>query len=54
MGPGGGLFYWGPRRIRRGSLWRRASFSIGTQLGDLEGDPVSRDFERWMKVGSGH
>jgi len=33
-------------------LWRQASLSIGTPLGNLEGDSFTRDFERWMTEGS--
>jgi hypothetical protein len=38
----GGLFYWGPRRICKGRLWKRASLSIGATLGNLEGRLVYR------------
>jgi hypothetical protein len=48
----GGLLYWGLWRICTGRLWRRASVSIGAQMGNLEGGSFTRDFERWMKEGS--
>ena len=31
---------------------KRVSLSIGAPLGDLEAGASTRDFERWMKVGS--
>jgi len=33
----GGLLYWGPWRMCKGKLWRWASLSIGSLLGNLEG-----------------
>jgi len=43
-----GLLYWGPWRLCRGRLWWRASLSIGSPLGNLEGGSFTGDFERWM------
>jgi hypothetical protein len=34
---------------RQNRLWRWASFSIGAQLGNLEGGSSIGDFERWIK-----
>ena len=38
----------------RRRLWKRVSLSVGTPLWNLEGGSFSRDFERWMKEGSGN
>jgi hypothetical protein len=42
----GVLLYWGPWRVCKGRLWRRASLSTGAPLGNLKGDSYTGDFER--------
>jgi hypothetical protein len=42
----GGLLYWGPWRVYKERLWRRAFLSIGATLGNLEGRFFIGDFER--------
>jgi hypothetical protein len=49
---GGGLFYWGPRRMCKGRLWRRAFLSMGAPLGNLEGCSYTGYVERSMEGGS--
>jgi hypothetical protein len=39
----------GTLKVRYKRLWRKASLSVGTPLGNLEGGSSTRDFERWMK-----
>ena len=41
--PGRGLLYWGTRRICIARLWRRAFFSMGALLGNLDGGSFTRD-----------
>ena len=39
----------GTLKVMKGRLWRRASLSTGSPLGNLEGSSSTKDFERWMK-----
>jgi hypothetical protein len=48
----GRLIYWEPWLMCKGKLWRRASLSIGTPLGNLEGSLYTGDLKRWIKEGS--
>ena len=47
----GGLLYWGPWRMCKGRLWRRASLSIGAPLGNLEVGSYTGDFGKRRKEG---
>ena len=48
---GGGLIYWGPRRICQVGLWKWASVSIGAPLlGNMGGRSFHRAFERREKI----
>ena len=40
------VLYWGPWRMCKGRLWRRASLSTGAPLDNLEGGSYTEDFER--------
>jgi len=42
----GGILYWGPWRMGKGRLWRRASLSIGAPLGNQERGSHTGVFER--------
>jgi len=42
----GELLSWGPWRMCKGRLWRRASLSIGATLGNLERGSYTGDVER--------
>ena len=48
---GGGLLYWGPWRMCKGRLWRRASLSIVASLENLEGSSSTGDLKRLIKEG---
>jgi hypothetical protein len=41
-----GLLHWGPWRMCKGRLWRRAALSIRAPLGNLEGGSYTGDVER--------
>jgi len=48
--PGGGLHYWGSRRICK-ELWRWASLSMGDQVGNLEWGSFTRDIPfQWLRT----
>jgi hypothetical protein len=52
--PGGGLFYWGSRRIFKERLWRRASLLMGAPLGNVEGGLFTRALHVEEGSGDGH
>ena len=52
--PGGGLLYWGSRRICKERLWIWASLLMGAPLGNLEGGLFTRDLHVEEGSGDGH
>ena len=43
--------HWGTREIRKRRLWNRATISIGSPPGNLEGVSCTGDFERQKYLG---